>query len=121
VYAASLEVMKNEAAQADTPVAVTTAKHKEITLTSFGKDFPIARHGEHLVFSNRDATLRSALDRLLGNKGRTILANPRFKLKERNESPNTLAWGWLDFVPLKAVAGKELDDIKLPTNKNIPH
>jgi len=120
VYDAALAVMKNEAGQADAPLKVQTAMHRGVTTTSFGDGFHLARQGQFVLFANKAPILRAALDRLHEASGRSILDHPRFKLDERPTESATLAWGWVDLVPLKAAGGAELEKLKLPTNEIIP-
>jgi hypothetical protein len=121
VYAAGLEILKQEAQNSETPVPSTTRNYRDVAVTSLGGQFCIAQHGKILLLATQNKEMTLAIDQLLDGKAASILDHPRFILAERPQSADVLIWGWLDVKYFKDQAKEDIEKFKLPTNDLLPH
>ena len=121
VYAAALEIIKQEAQNSETPVPSTTKDYRAISVTSLGGQFCMAQHGSTLLLATQNKDITRAIDQLLDGKADSILEHSHFILTERPQSADVLTWGWLDVGYFKSQAKEDIEKFKLPTNDLLPH
>lgn len=120
IYAASLEVIKQEAANADVSTQAKTKPYRNIEITSLGDKFFLAQHQQTLFLATHAKALTAAIDQLLDEEKKSIRQHPRFVAAEQPQSADVLLWGWIDIAYLKEQAQGDIDKLKLPTNDLIP-
>lgn len=121
VTAGLLELIKENVLQPEQVFAIQQQKHRGATIHSIGNQFYLAIY-EHCFLAGNGATLiKSTLDRMMDNQGKSLLDHPRFVWKEMPTSSKVTLWGWLDTAYYKRKAEAELEAFKLPANDVIPH
>lgn len=121
VIATILDLIKENVLQPEQVFAIQQQKHRGATIHSIGNQFYLAVYEHYFLAGNGATLIKSTLDRIIDNKGKSLLDHPRFILKEKPSSSEVTLWGWLDAAYYKEMAKAELEAIKLPANDVIPH